>query len=124
MGNHTGKLIITVEDNTVGTGGSTVINGTRLQDGEFIVCAVDGEIEALVIVVDVGVRVISLVRCLKLVTGGLSGANGAAGVADCTTGVGTGTGEFLQGDGCDASHEDREGEDLVLISIGCSQARF
>ena len=60
-----------------------------------------------------GVGVILLSLGLEVVAGVQGSGDGAAAVAVGTTGVLAGTGEFLEGDGEGAGHEDGgEGEDL------------
>lgn len=82
VGNNTSQLIIVVENNTVRAGGTTGVNLAAAQNRELIVGAGDGEIEALIVVVDVGVAVIGRTGLVQLVTAVLGGADGAAGVAN------------------------------------------
>jgi len=46
VGNGTGIGSIGVEDDTIGTGRTTGVDVSVLQDGEFLVRARDGEVEA------------------------------------------------------------------------------
>jgi hypothetical protein len=57
VGDGTGVLAVGVEDNTVGAGGATGVDAAGL-DGELLVRAADGEVEALVVVVLVTVVMI------------------------------------------------------------------
>lgn len=114
MRNNTRKLSIAVEDDAVRTGRATIVDGSAAQDRELVVGAVNGEIEALVVVVHVGVGVVIFSLGLKVVAGVQGGGHGAAAVAVGSAGVLAGTrSEFLEGDGKGAGHEDSgEGEDL------------
>lgn len=82
MGNHTSQLIIAVENNTVRAGGTTSVHLAAAQNWELIVGAGNGEIEALVVVVDVGIAVVGGTGLMQLVTASLGGADGAASVAN------------------------------------------
>jgi hypothetical protein len=82
VGNNTSQLVISVENNTVRTGRTTSVHLTAAQNRELIVGAGNGEIEALVVVVDVGVAVVGGTGLVQLVTASLGGADGAAGVAN------------------------------------------
>lgn len=53
VGNQTSQLVIRVENDTVCSRRTPTVNTSRAQDGEFIICSVDGEIEALIVVINV-----------------------------------------------------------------------
>lgn len=110
VSNHTSQLITSVEDNTVRAGGTTIVDIAIAQDGELVVGAGHGEVEALVVVVDVRVAVVGGPGLVQLVTRGLGGADGAAGVADGAAGVGAGA-LLGSGDG-GGDEEGGHGQDL------------
>lgn len=90
MRNHTRQLIIIIENNPIRTRRTTCIRLPALQNRELVVGAVDGEFEALVVMVGVGVAVVCLAGRVQVVAGGLGGADGTGGVADGAAGVGAG----------------------------------
>jgi hypothetical protein len=118
MGNNTSQLIIAVEDNAVRTRGTTAVDLSGAQDRPLIVGAGDREVEALVVVVPVGVVVAAdgLVRGVQLITGFLSGAHGARAIAVAAAGVVAGAGvEFSRGGQDRGEQQGCDGDDLVVL---------
>lgn len=115
MSDDTSKLVISVEDNTVRPRRTTTVDAAGAQDGEFVVGAANGEIETLVVVVDVGVGVLGRTFGVKVIASGSGRAHGAASVAVAAAGVGTSAGFEIggNGDGSGAGQKDGgEGDDL------------
>lgn len=118
MCNNTSQLIIAVEDNAVRTRGTTSVGPSGAQDRPLIVGAGDGEVEALVVVVLVGIVVAAdgLVRGVQLIAGFLSGAHSARTVAVAAAGVGAGAGvEFSRGGQDRGEQQGCDGDDLVVL---------
>jgi hypothetical protein len=115
VGNNTSELVGSVEDNTVRTGRTTSVNAATLQDRELVVGLRHGEIEALVVVVDVGVIVGIIAGLVELVSSSLGGANGTAGVANGSAGGSTCASFDIQGRGEGAGQEEGgRGQDLNM----------
>lgn len=57
VGDESVQVALGVEDDAVGTGGATGVDGARRKDGELVPGLGGGEAEALVVVVLVGVLV-------------------------------------------------------------------
>lgn len=115
VSNHTSQLITSVENNTVRAGRTTIVHIVIAQDRELVVGSGNGEVEALVVVVDVRVAVVGGTGLVQLVARGLGGAHGAAGVADCAAGVGAGA-LLGSGDG-GADEEGGQSQDLELLLV-------
>lgn len=88
VGDNASKLSTLVEDDTVRARRTAAVHTSGAQDRELIVGGVDGEVEVLVVVVDVGVVV-------DVVAGGLEagalvdgGGDSRGRVADAAAGVG------------------------------------
>jgi hypothetical protein len=114
VGNHTSQLISSVEDNTVRAGRTTIVHIAIAQDRKLVVGPGNGEVKALVVVVDMWVAVFSGTGLVQLVTGSLGGADGAAGVADCTASVGACTLLGSSDDGGDVEGGQSQNLDLLL----------
>ena len=110
--NHTRQLIITIENNTVRTRGTTSIRLPALENRELVVSAGNGEIETLVIVVDMGVAVVGLAGRVQVVAGGLGGTDRAGSVANGAAGV-LAVAPLGGGDGS-RDEEGGEGQDLQV----------
>lgn len=85
------QLVVAIEYHTVRTRATATIDLVRAQDGEFIVGTVDGEAEALVVVVLVGILVVSqsLAGLVELITLVLRSRDVAGPVAGAAAGIDT-----------------------------------
>jgi hypothetical protein len=117
VGNQASQLILLIENNPIGTGRSTTVYFTRVQDGKFIVRAIHREREAFVIVIHVWiiVRADSLSGLVEAVALALGCGDGVAGVAVVAAGGGAGVSRGQQRpwqcEGPDAE-EQGQGEEL------------
>lgn len=87
MGNQTSQFTLLIEDHTVGTRRATIIDLSRAENREFVPVARNGEVEALVVVILVGVIVGIGAFLVQLVSGVLGGADFAGAVGVGATGV-------------------------------------
>lgn len=116
MCNKTSQLILAIEDDTVRTRGTTAVDLSGAQDRPLIVGTRDREVEALVVVVLVGVVVAAhgLVGGVELITGFLGGSHGARAVAVAAAGVVAGAGvEFSRGGKDRGDQQGCDGGDLI-----------
>lgn len=117
MCNKTSQLILAIEDDTVRTRGTTAVDLSGAQDRPLIVGTRDREVEALVVVVLVGVVVAAhgLVGGVELITGFLGGSHGARAVAVAAAGVVAGAGvEFSRGGKDRGDQQGCDGDDLLV----------
>lgn len=119
MRNNPRKLILPIKNNPIRPRRSTIIYIPITQDRKLIVRARNWEFEPLVVVVFVWVGVVRLAGAVEVVSSGLGGAYGAAGVADGAASVGAGA----FGGGCVGAKgkEEEEGWEceslLVLVGL-------
>lgn len=119
MGDNASKLSILVENDTVRARRTAVVHTAGAQDRELIVGRVDGEVEVLVVVVDVGVVVDVVAGGLELGASVDGGGDGGRRVADAAAGVGARLAGFDlsgEGEGHRAGEEESE-EGLLPVSI-------
>lgn len=119
MGDNASKLSILVENDTVRARRTAVVHTAGAQDRELIVGRVDGEVEVLVVVVDVGVVVDVVAGGLELGASVDGGGDGGRRVADAAAGVGArlaGLELSGEGEGHRAGEEESE-EGLLPVSI-------
>lgn len=116
MGNQACQLVVAVEYHAVSTGATATVDLVRAQNGEFIVGAIHGEAEALVVVVLVRVLVLSesLAGLVELITLVLRGRDIAGPVAGAAAGVDARVAVFEgRGEGDNRRKEESsDGEDL------------
>ncbi len=119
VGDNASKFSILVEDDTVRARRTAVVHTAGAHDRELIVGGVDGEVEALVVVVDVGVVVDVVAGGLELGALADGGGDGGGRVADAAAGVGARLpGLDLSGEGEGHRAGDEEGEESLLsVSI-------
>lgn len=87
MRNYTRQFIVSVENHAIRSRRATSINIIVAHNRIFVVCAADGEVEPLIVVVLVRVVVNSIPRLVKRVSLGLSCADIARPVAGASAGV-------------------------------------
>lgn len=131
MGNGTGICSIGVEDDTIGTGRTTGVDVSVLQNGEFLVRTGDGEVEAFAVVERVRVVVVSDLLAVVVVRDSLvqGGADAGGSVLVAATGGGGLTGDDDAsvsgeggggGDGADCEEQSgaEEGELHLVCLVG------
>lgn len=114
VGNHTSQLITSVEDNTVRAGRTPIVHIAIAQDRKFVVGPSDGEVKALVVVVDMWVAIFGGTSLVQLIAGSLGAADGAAGVADRSASVGARTLVGSSDGGSDEEGGQSQNLDLLL----------